>query len=92
MTTTIDRYQAVTAPVERTASPELFPELSRLRQVASDALVALGTTVELGPTITPALRAQYLRELAERSVRADAGLDRDLADEINREAWGFNGE
>jgi hypothetical protein len=37
-------------------------------------------------------RRQLLLELAERSVRADAGLDRNLAEQINREAWGFNGE
>ena len=92
MTTTIEMYEAPPTEHRQTTGLDLMRELGRAQGVASDALGSLATTVEPGPTLTPAQRAQYLRELAERSVRPDAGLDRDLADEINREAWGFNGK
>jgi hypothetical protein len=38
-----------------------------------------------------ARRAELLHELAVRSTSADSGLDRDLEDDINRNAWGING-
>jgi hypothetical protein len=91
MTTTAESYKPPAGGTGSTQSgtPGLLRALATARVVAGALWIASGTTQM---SHVEDRRRQLLVELAERSVRADAGLERDLAEQINREAWGFNGE
>lgn len=72
-----------------TEAPDLIGTFVFHEVLANDALFKLHGLATA--TAIEERQARLRRELAERSIRAEAGLDRDLAQRINRRAWGING-